>query len=341
MENESQFQEYVLKNKNGIVIKCTNYGAIISAIEVPLPDGSMVNIVEGFNTPLEYFKSNPTYFGAMVGRVAGRISKGCFELEGKKYFLRNNEKGKTHLHGGLIGFDKVFWTKSLKTDMDKGTLVLEYESQDMEEGYPGKLNVEVHYILNDENEFQINTYAFTDKPTLVSLTNHSYFNLNGDCSGDIWNHKLCLKSKEMVEVDQDLLATGKIVNIEGTAYDFTKTKTFKEALSSNDERIIKIGGIDNTFLLDQNEKTKIMLEGDKTGIKLEVETDQPVVVIYTCNSGDIPGRNGFIYKKHSATCLETESETYLINTKDQGKVQLNPYKVYNQKNKFRIIPPVK
>jgi len=336
MEEFPKFEEYVLKNKNGMQVRCTNYGAIITGIEIPTPNGKIVNVVLGFDSPLDYYRSNIPYFGCMAGRYAGKIANGTFEIDNKKYHLRKNERGINHMHGGLKGFDKVFWNKSSKSDLSKGCLVLEYESKDSEEGYPGKLNIETHYILNDENEFFINSFATTDKTTIINITNHSYFNLNGDSSGDILDHTLFINAKELMAFSPEGNPTNKFSNIEGTPFDFRNPKSIREFVESKDEKIVKVGGLFNLFIFDKNGKVNASLQGNKTGIKMEIETNQAAMFVYTSNFLDALGRKGFAYKKHAGICLETENVPGFINSEDQSKIQLAPNETFKHLNKFKF-----
>jgi aldose 1-epimerase len=212
---------YTLTNDNGVKACITNYGGIVTSLEVPDRDGKSADVVLGFDSLDEYVKKSSPYFGALVGRYANRIAKGKFKLDGVEYTLAKNN-GENHLHGGIKGFDKVVWDAEEMKSRDGVGLKLTYLSKDGEEGYPGNLSCIVVYTLTNNNELKINYEAETDKTTIVNLTHHSYFNLAGHNSGDVLGHELMLNADNFTPVDDGLIPTGEIKAVKGTPVDFTR-----------------------------------------------------------------------------------------------------------------------
>jgi aldose 1-epimerase len=294
---------FTLTNKNGITLKITNYGGIITSIIVPDKNGKFDDIVLGFNTIDKYLKDHP-YFGAIIGRYANRISKAKFLLNGNKYKLAANN-GENHLHGGIKGFDKVLWkAEEIKRDDEIG-VKLSYLSKHGEEGYPGNLSIIVTYLLTNNNELKIKYEAETDKTTFVNLTNHSYFNLRGAGNSDILSHVLTIHADKYTPVDKGLIPTGELKKVKGTPMDFLKPYAIGL-------RIKKVnGGYDHNFVLNQ---TKGILSlaarvfEPETGRMIEILTTQPGIQFYSGNflDGTIKGKNGKQYNKHYGFCLETQ-----------------------------------
>ncbi|MGE5424794.1 MAG: aldose epimerase family protein [Syntrophothermus sp.] len=293
---------YTLTNKNGITVKITNYGGIITSILTRDKNGKTGDIVLGFDSLKSYLGEVP-YFGAIVGRYANRIAAGEFTLDGKPYHLAKNN-GNNSLHGGLKGFDKVVWNASVSQDSVKASLVLTYLSPDGEEGYPGNLRVVVTYELNDDNEFYTTIEATTDQPTPVNLTNHTYFNLTG-AERDILDHKLMIAASRYTPVNDELIPTGELAPVEGTPMDFRQPVAVGARISQ-----VK-GGYDHNYVLDDVQSMKkpaAVLEEPVSGRVVEVYTDQPGVQFYSGNflDGSLTGKNGKVYKKHYGLCLETQ-----------------------------------
>lgn len=293
--------KYTLKNNRGMEVDIMTYGAIITAIRVPDRNREPGDVVLGFDSLEEYLGDHP-YFGAMVGRVCNRVGKSRFELEGKIFRLTANE-GTNQLHGGLKGFDKQVWTGHSQKILEQASLVLAYESADGEEGYPGALMVEVEYSLNDQNELGISCRAKTDKPTHVNLTNHSYFNLN-NCKGNILEHELMIAADRVTELDQESIPTGKILPVEDTPYDFRLSREIGERM----EQVAPGYDINYVLAMENRELTRIAAVHDPaSGRTMEVLTTLPGVQLYTTNHVDgIKGKEGKVYEKHSAVCLETQ-----------------------------------
>lgn len=298
-----EFKNYVLKNKNGLEVHVTNFGGIITKILTRDKNGKLGDVTLGFDRAEDYEKNKQhPYFGALIGRYGNRIAKGRFTLEGKEYKLAVNN-GPNHLHGGLKGFDKVFW----ETKQDGNKLTLSYISPDGEEGYPGKLKTIVTYELNDQDELKIEYLAETDKPTVINLTNHTYFNLSADKNQTILDHEIQIFADEITEVDKDLTPTGKFKKVAGTEMDFTQMKRIGQDIG----KVKEGGGYDHNYVLrgKMGELRKVAaLHDPGTGRFMEVFTTEPGLQFYSGNflDGKLVGKNKDAYKKNDGLCLETQ-----------------------------------
>jgi aldose 1-epimerase len=320
-------KRYTLQNQNGILAKVMDYGAILTELWVPDNSGKAVNIVCGFDQLEQYLKGHP-YFGATTGRYANRIAKGRFTLDGKQYELAVNN-GLNHLHGGIKGFDKQLWKSAPLPHKPGGhSIQFSYLSKDGEEGYPGNLNVTVIYTLTDENQLIIDYTASTDSPTIVNLTNHSYFNLAG--SGEILDHELVIYADRYTPVDDALIPTGEIASVKGTALDFT-------ALTRIGERIEAVKttpvGYDHNFVLNGGGgslELAARVAERKSGRMMEVRTTEPGIQLYTGNflDGTLRGVDGVTYGKHSAFCLETQHFPDSPNQPSFPSTVLRPNQIY-------------
>ena len=325
---------YTLTNTHGVVCKIITYGGIITEIDAPDRNGNSADIVLGYETLTEYLKRSP-YFGALVGRVANRIAKGQFTLDGDTYPLAKNN-GPNHLHGGLRGFDKVVWQASTATQSDGVSLKLTYTSADGEEGYPGTLKVTVTYTLNEKNELQIDYEATTDKPTPVNLTNHSYWNLAGE--GEILDHVATIAADNYTPTDDTLIPTGEIKPVKGTPMDFTSPAAIGSRIN---ELTGNPRGYDHNYVLNSGGK-KLAFAGrvkdPKSGRVLEVSTDQPGMQFYTGNflDGSIKGKEGRSYGQHAAFCLETQQFPDFVNHPNFPQSILRPGQTYHQTTVFRF-----
>lgn len=328
--------EYIIKNDHNMTISILELGGIITSIKIP-KNKEMIDVVLGFDNFDDYFGEHP-YFGAIIGRYANRIGNGTFYLDGKEYMLKRNN-GVNHLHGGIKGFDKVMWKSEAIVKRNEGQITLKYLSKDGEEGYPGNLMVYVTYTLTNSNELRISYRGETDKPTVINLTNHSYFNLNGEGEGNILGHFLTINGDYYTVADENLIPTGEIKKIEGTALDFRK----KEKIG---RYINEVGGYDHNYVLNKTREGLSLAgiaEGDKSGISMEVYTTEPGLQFYTGNflNGTLKGKQGNLYDKHYGFCLETQhfpdspnkpefpgvillpGETYIQETVYKFKVELN------------------
>ncbi|GIN86064.1 aldose 1-epimerase [Heyndrickxia sporothermodurans] len=295
---------YTLVNDYGMKVTCINYGCIITDIQTPDLNGRHESVVLGFDHLEDYIKWSP-YFGAVVGRVAGRIKNAKFELDGKAFSLTRNE-GSSHLHGGLDGLHQKLWDSCTFEEKTAVGVVFSCISYDGEEGYPGKLLLKVEYRLTNENELIVTYHATSDKKTIVNLTNHTYFNLSGNLKNDIINHKLFLNSNRLVELDKQLLPTGNILNVRDTVFDFQHGRALIEGITSNHPQIKIAGnGYDHPFIFDKDGKA--ILTCEESGRKLTIMTDQPGMILYTSNQldGDYFIR-GTKPRKYLGVCLETQ-----------------------------------
>lgn len=326
---------YTLTNSNGLKARITNYGAILVSLEVPDRTGKLDDITLGFDTLDGYLGTHP-YFGAVVGRYANRIGGAKFVLDGVEYELAANDNDENHLHGGKKGFDKVVWKlEELKTEGRSAQLKLSYISEDGEEGYPGNLACSVTYALTEDNELQISYEADTDKKTVVNLTNHTYFNLAGQGTGDVLGHELMLNADKYTVVDEGLIPTGENRDVKGTPMDFT-------IAASIGSRIEQTGaGYDHNYVLNSGGGSLVLaarVYEPTTGRVMEVSTTQPGVQLYTGNflDGSLTGKGGKKYEKNYAFCLETQHFPDSPNKPDFPSVVLNPGQKYATATVFKF-----
>ena len=335
--NQSDFQKnidgkktdlFVLKNKNGLVCEITNYGARVVSLWVPDINDNFDDIVLGFDNIENYISANEKYFGATIGRYGNRIRDGKFIINDKEYYLEKNN-GPNHLHGGNKGFNDVIWEVE---QINEQILEFKYFSKNMEEGYPGNLDIKVIYNLNDYNELKIEYFAKTDKSTYVNLTHHSFFNLLGAGNNTVNDHFLYINANSFTPVDETLIPTGEIKLVSNTPFDFTvPTKIGKRINHDNDQ--LKFGnGYDHNFVLNNSNSKEILAARvieKKSGRILEVYTNEPGMQFYAGNflNGTI-GKHNKTYKKRSALCLETQHFPNSPNQKNFPNTMLNPNEEY-------------
>jgi aldose 1-epimerase len=310
-KNGEEVKIYEISNPAGMIAKIMTRGATLVSLTVPDLDGKLADVVFGFDDVAGYESKDNGYFGATVGRYANRIAKGKFTLDGKEYQLATND-GPNHLHGGKDrSFDKVVWkARRFEGDGQRG-VKFSYTSPDGEEGYPGTLEATVAYTLTDKNELRIEYEAKTDKPTIINLTNHSYFNLGGAGSPTVNNHVLRIYADKYTPVDDTLIPTGEIADVEGTPLDFRKATPIGQRVEKLTNTSAK--GYDHNFVLNPPKRgeDKIRkaaeLVDPSSGRKLTVYTDQPGVQFYGGNFlNGVKGKNGQTYAHRSACCLETQ-----------------------------------
>jgi aldose 1-epimerase len=327
---------YLLTNARGTKAKIITYGGIITELHVPDRDGKFDDVVLGFDDLQGYLEGHP-YFGAITGRVANRIAKGKFTLDGKEYQVAVNN-GPNALHGGVKGFDKVVWKADPQQAADGVALKLTYRSADGEEGYPGNLTTTVVYMLTNQNELKIDYIATTDKAGPVNLTNHTYFNLAGPKSGDILGHILMLAADQYTPVDDTLIPTGAIKPVKGTPLDFTMPTPIGARIA---ELKGDPGGYDHNFVLRGEGKVLALaarVQEPKTGRVLEMFTTEPGVQFYTGNflDGKQKGKGGVVYRKHGGFCLEAQHFPDSVNHADFPSVILRPGKTYTQTTVYKF-----
>lgn len=324
---------YTLTNRNNMIVKITNYGGIVTSIIVPGKKGEPADVVLGFSTLAEYQATHP-YFGAIIGRYGNRIAKAKFTLDGVTYTLAANN-GNNHLHGGIIGFDKVVWQAEEFTKKDEVGLKLHYLSKDGEEGYPGNLSVVVAYSLTGNNELKIDYLAETDKPTPVNLTHHSYFNLEGAGSGDILGHLLTIHADRYTAVDEELIPTGQIKDVTGAALDFRKPVAIGARIKD------VTGGYDHNFVLNNfsgSLQPAASVTAPVSGRRMDVFTSEPGLQFYSGNflDGSITGKNGKVYHKHYGFCLETQHFPDSPNQAAFPAAVLRPGQEYRQRTIYKF-----
>jgi aldose 1-epimerase len=304
-----QVSLYTLKNKNGMELKISDYGGIITHWTAPDRSGKYEDITLGYDSLDGYLKETP-YFGALIGRYGNRIAKGKFSLEDKDYTLATNNGANT-LHGGKQGFDKVLWSATVLED--RNGLELKYLSKDGEEGYPGNLNVTVRYVLEEDNTLHIEYEATTDATTVVNLTNHAYFNLTASRE-DILKHQVMLNCDTFLPVDAGLIPTSELRKVENSPFDFRKAKAIGQEINQTDNEQIKLGGgydhcwIVNTKDIQDDLKLVAQVLEPTSGRLLTVKSTEPGVQFYSGNflDGSIKGKQNTLYNKRFGFCLETQ-----------------------------------
>ncbi len=340
-EDFDQIRLFTLTNKHGLTVKVTNYGAIITSIIVPDRDGQMADIALGYDRVEDYMNAvDKPYLGAIVGRYGNRIAQGRFTIGKTTYQLAVNN-GPNHLHGGIIGFDKVAWdAQPLEGDGWCG-LQLTYLSQDGEEGYPGNLKVTVTYKLTDTNQLQVDYLATTDKPTHVNLTQHTYFNLKGEGEGDILDHHLMLNAQKFTPVDEGLIPTGELREVAGTPFDFTSAKPIGRDIEQDDQQLKFGGGYDHNFVLaggDQQDGLPLAARVSEpaSGRVLTIHTSEPGVQFYCGNflDGRLTGKAGQPYVHRGGFCLETQHYPDSPNQANFPSTLLQPGAEYRTSTTF-------
>ncbi len=319
---------FVLKNKNKMEVCVTNFGGRIVSVMVPDKDGNMKDVVLGFDSIQDYIKY-PSDFGASIGRYANRINQGRFTLDGVEYQLPQNNYGHC-LHGGPKGFQYRVYKGVQKSDQE---LQLTYLAKDGEEGFPGNLQCTVIMKLTDDNAIDIQYEAETDKPTIVNMTNHSYFNLDGDPSTDNSAYLLTLNADSYTPVDSTFMTTGEIVTVEGTPMDFRKPTAIGANINQDFEQLKNSNGIDHNWVLNtQGDVNKVCatLESPTTGIVLDVYTNEPGIQVYCGNflDGTLTGKKGIVYNFRASVCLETQKYPDTPNKPEWASAVLRPGEKY-------------
>ena len=331
---------YILENQQGVTAAITNYGGRVVSLLVPDKSGELVDVVIGYDSLKKYSEGPETYFGSLIGRYGNRIANGSFNLDGNAYTLPTNN-GPNTLHGGNKGFQAVVWEAE---QPNAQTLELSYLSEDMEEGFPGNLSVKVKYTLTQDNGLLISYEAETDKKTVVNLTNHAYFNLNGEGNGDILDHKLQFAADAYTPVDETLIPTGEIASVEGTPFDFREPTPIGERIDAEVEQIKNGLGYDHNIVLTNPDATGDSLRwaagvlGDQTGIYMEVLTEEPGVQFYSGNfmEGNNTLKSGAKDDYRTAFCLETQHFPDSPNQPDFPSTVLSPGETYQTSTMYRF-----
>jgi aldose 1-epimerase len=307
MPDGSKVELFTLSNAGGMEVRAMTYGGIIVSLRVPDRNGRVDDVVLGQETAAAYAKNDP-YLGALIGRYGNRIAKGRFTLDAKTYQLATNN-GPNHLHGGIKGFDKVIWTAEPFQKSDSAGVIFSYVSADGEEGYPGTLKVRVTYTLTPQNQLIVDYHATTDRPTVVNLTQHSYFNLAGQGTRDILDHRMQINADRITAVDATLIPTGEFLPVEGTPFDFRQPAPIGARIDSDNEQLKYGPGYDHNWVLNGTGlKLAARVSEPTTGRTLEVSTTEPGIQFYAGNflDGTIPGKQGRVYKRRYGFCLETQ-----------------------------------
>lgn len=329
---------YTLRNAKGMEAKITNYGGIIVSLTAPDKAGHYADVVLGFDKLSDYEERNP-FFGCITGRYANRIAKGRFTLNGQEYKLFVNN-GPNSLHGGKVGFDKKIWDASRISTSDGVGLELKFTSPDGDEGYPGNLKCKVTYVLTNNNALEITYSATTDKPTVVNLTNHSYFNLAGEGSGTITGHELTINADYYTPTDKDLIPNGEIASVRGTPLDFTTPHKIGSRIDQDFPALKQALGYDQNFILSGGSglKNAVRVKDPKSGRVMEVLTTEPAVQFYSANhmSKLAGGKNGHTYNFRHAYCFETQHYPDSPNHPSFPTTVLNPGDTYQHKCIYRF-----
>ncbi|SEN24987.1 aldose 1-epimerase [bacterium A37T11] len=320
-----------------------NYGARITRILVPDNTGKGTDVILGFNNPKAYLEAYEQYHGATIGRFANRISAGQFQLHGQTYHIKPNN-GKNALHGGKSGFHARTWEVK---NVEKGQAAFYYQSLDGEEGFPGNLSVWVTYTLSEDNELNIAFRANTDKTTVINLTNHAYFNLNGEGSGSILDHQLQIQADSFLPVGLDQIPTGELKKVQGTPFDFREARPIGSKIQMPDDQLTIGHGYDHNYVLPtgrDNDQPIASVWSAKTGIRMDVFTTEPGVQFYTANflNGKDLGKSGRPYEKQEAFCLETQHFPNSPNEPSFPTTELAPGNTFLSQTSFKFsIQPIK
>lgn len=323
-----QVKLFYLKGKNGMQAAITNYGGRVVSLLVKSANGKMVDVIAGFDNLKGYQQSSSNYYGALIGRYGNRIANGKFKLDGKEYSLFINNAPNT-LHGGKVGFDSKVWDA---VQPNEHTLELTYHSADMEEGFPGNLDVKVTYTVTRYNSLEINYEAKTDKPTFINLTNHAYFNLNGAGSGTILKHIMQINADEYTPVNKDLIPVGKVASVKGTPFDFRAPLPIGDRINDDNEQIKFGHGYDHNYVLNHpnTQVPVVTVIGDQSGLIMKVFTTQPGIQFYTGNfmKGDFKMKGDQPDAYRTAFCLETQHYPDSPNQPAFPPTLLEPGKVF-------------
>jgi len=325
---------YTLTNKNGVEARIITYGGILVSLRAPDRNGTLGDVVLGFDTLDEYVQHNP-FFGCLVGRYGNRIANGRFTLNGVEHTLAQND-GVNHLHGGVRGFDKVVWSAE---EAGPNTLVLRYTSPDGEEGYPGTLKVQVTYSLTDDNEWRIHYEATTDKDTVLNLTNHTYFNLNS--ADTILDHIMQLAAGHYTPTDAGLMPTGEVASVGGTPLDFIAPTRIGDRIDSEFEAVRLAGGYDHNFVVDGTPgelRLAARVTEPTTQRVLEAFTTEPAVQFYSGNFLDstLTGKDGKRVSRRAGFCLETQHYPDSPNQPNFPTTVLRPGETYDTTTVYRF-----
>lgn len=342
LSDGTEVRLFTLDNGRGMRATITNYGGIVTSLLVPDSAGRVADVVLGYDSLADYVRGSP-YFGALVGRYANRIAGGRFALDGATYTLAANDHGQS-LHGGLRGFDKVVWEAEPFHDSTQVGVHLSYASADGEEGYPGRLAVAVSYALTDANELRIVYRATTDRPTVLNLSHHGYFNLAGHASGEILGHELTLLAGRFTPVDSLLIPTGELRPVDGTPFDFRMPTAIGARIAQEDEQLRFGRGYDHNWVLEGGEprepRLAARLRDPRSGRAMEVLTTEPGIQFYSGNflDGSNVGKGGVAYRHRAGLCLETQHFPDAPNHPGFPSAVLRPGRAFRSTTVYRFAP---
>jgi aldose 1-epimerase len=340
LSDGTRVEAVTLTNAAGMSARIMTLGATLQSLVVPDKAGHKDDVVLGYDTAQEYL-SRPNYFGASVGRYANRIAKGRFSLDGKTYTLATND-GPNALHGGLKGFDKRMWKIDSVTSGPDARVVLSYVSADGEEGFPGQMRVTATYSLNEKNELRLDYNATTTKPTVLNLTNHSYFNLSGNDARDVMGNMVTLHAARFTPVDATLIPTGERRSVAGTPFDFRQAHRVGERIRDARDQQIRYGrGYDHNFIVDGTAgslRPAAVVADPVSGRVLEISVTAPGIQFYTGNflDGTFFGKKGRAYRQGDAICLEPGVFPDSPNHPDFPTARLNPGQTYTNTIVYRF-----
>lgn len=323
---------YHLENASGAYVEILDFGCRLAKIVVPDREGNLTDVCLGFDA-MDGYEQDDASLGAVVGRVANRIKDGRFSLNGKDYQLAVNN-GSNHLHGGLIGYGSKDWEAAIKDDK----LVLTLESADGEEGYPGNLTLSVTYGWSEDNELSILYEASTDADTLLNVTSHGYFNLNGESSGDVLTHELFIDADQITELDETQAPTGKLLAVEGTPFDFRTMHAIGKFMASEYAQFRQFGTYDHNYVINGTGlREAAILQSKESGIRMTCFTDQPGIQLYVANQPiKVTGKNGKSYDRHTSVCLETQHFPDAINHENFPSIVLKPDEPFRSKTLYHF-----
>jgi len=330
---------YRLTNSHCMRVKIITYGGIIQSLSVPNRNGRTRNVALGFSNLDDYVEQNDPYFGAIIGRYANRIANGEFTLDGVTYELPVNNDPNT-LHGGPKGFHTKVWDAQPLQDADSVGLELDYTSRDGEQGFPGRLETQVRYTLTENNALRMHYLATTSKPTVVNLTNHSYFNLGGEGTGTIYDHRLKINANHYTPVDSTLIPTGRIARVAGTPFDFRTSKTVGARIRNSHPQLLTGLGYDHNYVLNGGRglRPAARLTDPKSGRVLHILTTEPGIQFYSGNflDGTLIGTSGHTYRQSDGLALETQHYPDSPNQRDFPSTVLRPNATYDTTTVFRF-----
>ncbi|WP_277630535.1 aldose epimerase family protein [Atopococcus tabaci] len=334
--DETEVYEYTITNSAGVSLSAITYGATVTAVNVPDREGNSENVTLSLESLDDYVTHRP-FYGATIGRVAGRIARGEFELDGKTYHLDANE-GENQLHGGPDGLDTKIWEARIEMEEDAAAVIFACTSPDGDNGYPGNLDVEVRYTLTEANEWKIDYTAVTDKPTLFNPTNHVYFNLTGDVTKEVLNHELTLSCERVGELDAETLPTGGWIEVDGTPFDFREGGKVAACARLDHPQTQLVNGFDHPFLLDHtSDDPEVVLFDPESGRRLRMYTDRESVVIFTHN-GEVDAYtiDGQPVRQYAGLTLETQTLPDAVHHDQFGDITLRPGETFRSQTIYQF-----